>query len=184
MRPGSHRRSHRVLAGAAIACAALAVGGCGSDDPDGPNPGGGDVSFAEAKRGVAALVDDTYEAVLSGLDVRRHPEHAIPCREAGGAGGATGDYAANGALRIEVPKGAEGKDLVRRVRDHWQEKGYESIRVVPSGEAVFAQTDGYRLSFEVVPDVGRGVLGAGGPCATPESKAELNAPPEFKALAG
>jgi len=53
---------------------------------------------------------------------------------------------------------------------------------VPSGEAVFAQTNGYRLSFEITPKLSRGKLGAGGFCATPESEDERKAPPEFRAL--
>ena len=142
------------------------------------------MSFADSKKGVVDLVDRTYEAVLSDLDPRRFPENAIPCREGGGAGGATGDFAPNGALEFDVPAGDEAKRLVRQVRDYWEEQGYEGIQLVPSGEAVFAQTDGYRLSFEITPKQARGKLGAGGPCAKPESEAERDAPLEFRSLKG
>ena len=71
---------------------------------------------------------------------------------------------------------------MEKVRDHWEQQGYEGIQMVPSGEAVFAQTDGYRLSFEITPKLGRGKLGAGGPCAQPASEREREAPPEFRAL--
>jgi len=145
----------RLPIGTVLLCVALAAGGCGSDSS---GSSGGDVSFADSKKGLADLVDATYEAVLSDLDPRRFPENAIPCREGGGAGGATGDYAPNGAL------------------------GYQGIQLVPSGEAVFAQTNGYRLSFEITPKQGRGKLGGGGPCAKPASEEERKAPPEFRSL--
>ena len=72
--------------------------------------------------------------------------------------------------------------MVKQVRDYWDEQGYDGIQLVPSGEAVFAQTDGYRLSFEITPKLARGKLGAGGPCAKPENEAERDAPLEFRAL--
>lgn len=162
-----------------VACAAaaglLAISSCGSG-------GVGGVSFTEAKRQVAALVDGTYEAVLSELEPRPFPQNATPCRQAGGAGGATGDYAPGGALEFDVPRGEDGKRLVTRVKEHWEAQDFESIQLVPSGEAVFARTDGYRLSFEITPKLRRAKLGAGGPCATPESEAERKSPPEFGAL--
>ncbi|MEK6228188.1 MAG: hypothetical protein AABM31_02525 [Actinomycetota bacterium] len=68
------------------------------------------------------------------------------------------------------------------MRDYWEEQGYEGIQLVPSGESVFAQSDGYRMSFEITPKLARGKLGAGGPCAEPESEDERQAPPEFRAL--
>lgn len=142
------------------------------------------MTFAEAKREVAALVDGTYDAALSELRPRRFPENATPCRQARGAGAATGQYAPGGALEFDVPRGAAGKRLVTRVKKHWEAQGYEAIQLVPSGEAVFAQTDGYRLSFEVTPEQGRGKLGAGGPCAEPESEEERETPPDFRSLRG
>jgi hypothetical protein len=179
-----HHSLSRLLIGAVLVCPALAAAGCGSDDPDPSGSPGGGVTFAESKQGVIDLVDETYEAVLSDLEPRRFPENAIPCREGGGAGGATGDYVPNGALEFDVPEGEKAKRLVKQVRDYWEEQGYQGIQMVPSGEAVFAQTDDYRLSFEITPTQARGKLGAGGPCATPKSEEERDAPLEFRSLKG
>ncbi len=143
------------------------------------------MTFEEGKRGVAKLVDDSYEAVLSDLEPRRFPEVAVPCRSAGGSGPATGDYLPTGALEFDVPPTEESKRHVTRVADHWREQGYEHVRIDPVGESVLAQTDdGYRLSFSVTPKVGRALLGASGPCAKPESEEEREAPPEFRSLEG
>ena len=144
------------------------------------------MSFAEGKRQVAAIVDGTFEAVLSEFAARRFPENAVPCRGAQGAGVATDDYAPNGALEFEVPRGQVRK-LVEKVRDYWDKQGYRSIQVVPQGEAVFAQTDGYRLSFAIDPKPGddtvaRATLGAGGPCAKPKDEGERKEPPNFRSV--
>jgi len=152
-----------------IVCASL---GCG----------GGGVTFDESKKGVAKLVDDTFETALSDLAPKRFPEEALPCRSGGGTGPATGEYMANGSLEFEVPREESSKRHVRRVRDYWQEKGYDAVRVVPSGETVFAQTGGYRLSFNVTSTAGSALLGASGPCAKPDNDQELEEPPEFRAL--
>jgi len=163
---------HRLLATASLAFLALAPG-CGLC---------GSMSFAEIKRELAGLVDDTYEKALADFAPRRFPQNATPCREGQGAGGATGDYAPGGALEFDVPGGEKGKRAVLRVKEYWEERGFEAIQLVPSGEAVFARTDGYRLAFEITPEQGRGKLGAGGPCAKPESKKELAEPPAFRSL--
>lgn len=140
------------------------------------------MSFAESKRGVSDLVDSTYEAVLSDLDPRRFPRNALPCRSAGGSGAASGEYSPGGSLEFDLPRSEESKRYVTRVADHWREQGYEHVDVDPNGETVFAQTDGYRMSFNVTPDIGRGLLGASGPCEEPESEAQREAPIEFRSL--
>lgn len=140
------------------------------------------MSFAESKRGVSDLVDSTYEAVLSDLEPRRFPNNALPCRSAGGSGAASGEYSPGGSLEFDVPRSGESKRYVTRVADHWRQRGYDHVDVDPGGGTVFAQTDGYRLIFKVTTDIGRGLLGASGPCAEPESEAERESPPQFRSL--
>ncbi len=140
------------------------------------------MNFADSKRGVGDLVDSTYEAALSDLEPRRFPRNALPCRFLGHGAG-TGEYFPGGALEFDVPRREESKRYVTKVRDYWRTQGYDSVRVDPVGETVYAQTtDRYRMSFNVTPDVGRALLGASGPCAEPESEEEREAPPRFRSL--
>jgi len=144
--------------------------------------GGGEVTFDESKKRVATLVDETFETALSDLAPKSFPAEPLPCRSGGGTGPATGEFMANGSLEFEVPREESSKRHVRKVRDYWQEKGYDAVRVVPSGETVFAQTGGYRLSFNVTSTAGSALLGASGPCAKADNDQELEEPPKFRAL--
>lgn len=139
------------------------------------------MSFVESKRSVADLVDSTYEAVLSDLEPKRFPRNALPCRSAGGSGGGSGEFSPGGSLKFDVP-GKESKRYVEQVADYWRRQDYEHVDVDPNGETVFAQTDGHRMSFKAIPDVGSALLGASGPCAEPESEAERDAPVQFRSL--
>ena len=144
--------------------------------------GGGGMSFNEGKRGVADLVDATYEAELQDLSPRPFGRVAVPCRSAGGAGAATGEYVPTGALEFSIAETEDADRLVARVKAYWEQKGYR-VQQVP-GPALLAQTDGYQMSFDVTLKARRALLGATGPCAEPESEEARKAPPDFRSLKG
>jgi len=81
-----------------------------------------------------------------------------------------------------VPRTEDSKRYVTQVRDYWRKQRYDSVRIDSNGQTVYAQTDGYQMSFEVMTDLGRALLGASGPCAEPESEEERKAPPRFRSL--
>jgi len=141
-----------------------------------------DTSFGEGKREVARLVDTTYDAVLRDFEPRRFPGPAVPCRSAGGAGPATGEYLPAGSLVFDVPPREESKRYVAKVRDYWREQGFENVEVDPVGEIVNAQKGSYRLTFNLTPRVGKATLGASGPCAKPDGEDDREEPPQFRSL--
>ena len=162
-----------------LASAGLA---CGGGD-DGGGGGGGGVSFEDGKRGVADLVDRTYDAALSGLSPKPFPRESVPCRSGGGTGPATGEYVPTGAIEFSIDEGNDPERLVDGVRQYWEEQGYR-VQQVP-GPALLAQTDDdYQMSFDVTAKAGRALLGATGPCAEPESEAQRESPPQFRSLKG
>jgi len=140
------------------------------------------VSYAEHKARVVELIDATYEATLSQLPARsssRQP--AIPCRSAGGSGGATGDYEPSGG--IEVPlRDMKPAELAERIRAYWEGRGFE-ITSVGEDHTVLARDGDFQLSLGVYPRSDVAVIGASGPCATPVSETERKARPKFKSVA-
>jgi len=140
------------------------------------------MSFEEGKRGVADLVDDTYEAALGDLVPKPFARKSVPCRSGGGAGPATGEYVPTGAVEFAIDENDDPDGLAARVKEYWEKQGYRVQQVL--GPALLAQTDDYQMSFDVTLKAGRALLGATGPCAEPASKAEREAPPEFRSLAG
>ncbi len=146
-------------------------------------PGVG-MSYAEHKQRVAEIVDATYAATMAGKPATlggRQP--AIPCRSARGSGGATGDYAPSGDIEVALGKGTDLERLAERVRRHWEGEGYEITSVGRDLTVIARDGSDYQMSLRLYAHSDKAVIGASGPCATPQSDAEREARPKFKSVA-
>ncbi len=170
---GRRGRSLAVLA--VVAVVAGSLGGC--------IPGVG-MSYAEHKQRLADIVDATYAATLASKPATLGGQQpAIPCRSGGGSGGATGDYAPSGDIEVALGKGTDLERLAERVRRHWEGEGFEITSVDKDLTVLARDGSDYQMSLVFNAEGDKAVIGASGPCATPQSDAEREAPPPFKSIA-